>query len=187
MQKKETVSISLHEAIPLLSHLKKELYAEKRLRRERAVDIFPKDGFHGTSEDVDELTERIDNLRHAIHLLSMKIAEANRTTNVDFSFYGKDKLTIADAINLARQLHDEIDELAFLASRPKQPQPHRNHFSNETLYERATFDVDKYRAKADQLRRLANRLSLEIDRANFSTFILINRETEFDPYLLVEL
>lgn len=60
-------------------------------------------------------------------------------------------------------------------------------WGGEPAYSRATYEVDKYKRRLARLRKTANRLSLEIDRANFNSYIEIDREKNFDPGEFVDL
>lgn len=181
MASENTVKLSLHEAVPLLSQLKKDLLELRSERRKKAIITYPHGHYDGINADVSQLSDRIESLRWSIHVLRSKIARANQENYVDFKYGEEENLTILDAINYARDLRREIEELEYLASCPERPRVSRGVYGGEALFERASFDVNKIRSTLASRRREANKLSVEIDKANFNTYIEIDVNKEFDP------
>lgn len=114
----DVVKITLHEAIPFLSHIQKELQRKRCGRRERAVVRYSSSAPVSKSDKVDVLTDEINALIKTSCVLQSKIAEANQANHVDFEWEERSPLTIAQAIDLARQLRMEIRELEYLAVQP---------------------------------------------------------------------
>lgn len=177
----KVVRLNLNEAIPLLAEIRNQLADRRNKRRQVATVFFQKGEVVEKSNEVDTLTDEINKLIKAAQVLQAKIARANLDNYVDFEVNSR-KLTIAEAIDYNRELRRELMGLEDLARQPKQPVLlyHRVRVG-ESVYEIATFDVERYEKEAQRLRRFVNRLSMEIDRANFNTYIEIDVENEFDP------
>lgn len=171
-----SAQISLREALPLVAQIERMIREKQAERSEKSVVRIDKGEQHEKTADVDNLTEEIRRLQRDLRTLQVEIQKANLTTHVEFQDENGEKLLLADAILLVKQMREELEHLRQLAAKPEKPVAVRGVgigrvYAEGPAYEVATFDVDKYKNAYKSLQRKANALSNAIERANFDAMI----------------
>lgn len=162
--------ISLREALPLVSQIEKMIREKQTERAEKAVIEFQKGEKYEKTDEVDRLTEEIARLQSDLRKLQLEIQKANLNHLVNYTDESGRKLTLAEALILAKHLREELERWKSLASKPDKPRM-LVRLQSGTVMQVASFDVNAYKEKIKALSRKVNRLSSEIERANFDAMI----------------
>ncbi|WP_106767583.1 hypothetical protein [Paenibacillus faecalis] len=113
---------------------------------------------------VDVITEEIDAISTDFRKLDLLMAISNTTETI--SWNGAN-ITVMEAIELAKQMRNEIGQLAHLGSRKKlERQNSRGLEGSVTLFNVALYDPEAYQAAARKKEREVTKLSSLIEHAN---------------------
>ncbi|UJL46904.1 hypothetical protein KFZ58_02860 [Virgibacillus sp. NKC19-16] len=140
------------------------LIQEKINERENAayVEFAKGDDEVLPDKSFDQLTEELKLVRKDYRKIDYLIAKAN----IDHIIKWEDgDLSIAEAIELAKQLRGEVNLLKrFGMNKPIDRLG--NYHMQETIYRKALFDPSKLKERAMKLEKKANRLSMAIEKQN---------------------
>ncbi len=113
---------------------------------------------------VDVITEEIDTVSADYRKLDLLMAISNTTETISWN---GGSITVMEAIELAKQIRNEIGQLAHLGSRKKlERQSSRGHDGSVTLFTVALYDPEAYQAAARKKEREVTKLSSLIEHAN---------------------
>lgn len=161
-------AVALAEAIPLMAQMEKTIYDLRMQINESATLHIEKGETPEPEQDVHELIDELHRVQNDLLKLRLLCAQANQNTLVDYYDEFGNQLTLAEALLLVKQMRETLSLYKSLALRPAKPV--RLRLSSD-LFEVASFDPSIFKKKARSLERKVNRLSAEIDRANFNTTI----------------
>lgn len=163
--------ISLAQAVALRSVLSKQIEDLIDERRSIAVVTVPKgEKYEKPSRNIEQVTAELEEVYDAYRQLDLKMAEANLNHTIEWD---NQPLTIMEAIELAKQMRNELSELKSFAARQKQE--YSSSWRDHVMVTFALYDPDQYKEKAKKLERKVNRLSYLIEAANHQVFF------EFPP------
>lgn len=161
-------TVTLAEAIPLMAQMEKTI-SDLRIQINKSATVHIEKGETPEPEqDVHELIDELHRVQNDLLNLRLLCAQVNQNTLIDYYDESGNQLTLAEALLLAKQMRETLSLYKSLASKPAKPV--RLRLSSD-LFEVATFDPSVFKKKARSLERKLNRLSAEIDRANFNTTI----------------
>lgn len=121
------------------------------------------------TRSVDVITEEIDAVSTDFRKLDLLMAISNTTETISWN---GTLITVMEAIELAKQLRNEIGQLAHLGSRKKlERQSSRGHEGSVTLFNVALYDPEAYQATARKKEREVTKLSSLIEHANHNSKI----------------
>lgn len=130
------------------------------------------------ARSVDVITEEIDAVSTDFRKLDLLMAISNTTETISWN---GTHITVMEAIELAKQMRNEIGQLAHLGSRKKlERQSSRGHEGSVTLFNVALYDPEAYQATARKKEREVTKLSSLIEHANH------NSKISFDPAKYME-
>lgn len=162
------MNISLAEAIPLKSSLSRRIQELVRERQQVSTVTIQPDG---TKEEhkrtIEEVAAELETTRSHYRELDIAIAKANVTST--FKWQEKD-ITILEAIELAKQIRGEVNELKRFGSQKKK-ETQRSWGTEQPTVVETTYDPDEYRKEALVLEKRVQKLSALIDKTNHVTEI----------------
>ena len=163
--------ISLAEAVKLKSilHTKfRELFQERR----RAAFVTIEKGATPVSNgrSVAQVEKELDDVRKDIRTLDRLVYEANINNTVNFL---GEELTLVEAIEYAKQIRYEADEVKDLSYSEKE-EIQMGYGDRISVVRVALFEPESYRIKADEYERLAHKLSNLINAKNYQVQIDFN-------------
>lgn len=160
--------INLAEAVKLKSILHKkftDLFNERR--RVAFVTIEKGEQAVRAGLTIEQVEQQLDEVRKDIRTLDRLVYEANVTNTVSFL---DESLTLVEAIELAKQLRQEAEEVKDLAITEKE-EPQYGYGEHVAIIRVALYDPEVYRERADQLERQAHKLSNLINAKNYAVQI----------------
>lgn len=170
--------VTLAEVIPLMAQMEKTAASLRSQIQECSVVLVEKGGVPEPDQDVHALIDELDRISDHLRTLRLLCAKANQSTLIDYYDESGKQLTLAEALLLVKQLRSKLSLYQELALKPARPV--RRPWGGE-MFEVATFDPAVFRKQARSLERKVNRLSAEIDRANFTTMIEVDVSDYIDP------
>jgi hypothetical protein len=184
------MKMSLAELRLVLENKEKELMTLLQRRNECLVNVYKKTNgnkelMHEKHEfTVDELTQKIAEVRKAIRKLRLCSTIANVNTLVDFTVDGE-KTTLQEAIFLIKQYRVEAENFRTMSekkatSKIVDPLCFSSNSNVDRSYEEITeptYNTKLYREKAEKLEKLITKLELAINKANLTTEV----EVDFLP------
>lgn len=157
------MKISLLEALPLRNTISRRI---QDLLSERDTVAFVQyekgEEYEKPDRTVDEVTEELNEVRRDFRKLDVLVYQANLEAKITWD---DEEISIAEAIELAKQLRGEAGRLKSYAKSKKQERNH-NYGSDTIIYEKAMFDPAEMQKRVLKLEKMANRLSLNIEKAN---------------------
>ena len=131
---------------------------------------------------VDEILEDMDKVEGDLRRLRVTRDLANHQAIVAWKIEGYDKLSIAEALELAKQLRERLNLYRQMAR--ENPNVHsvvhlRSFGSGTEMLGRVTYEPAFYQHHAKKLERQVNALSIAIDKANQT----VQLEFDASPYL----
>ncbi|MBH8599424.1 MULTISPECIES: hypothetical protein [unclassified Thermoactinomyces] len=156
------MQISLAQAVALRNILARKIQELINERSQVAIISVPKgEQFERPNKTIESLTEEINEVRS--HFRQLDVAMA--TANLNHTIHWDDQdITIMEAIELAKQMRGELQELKRFGSRKKQE--YSSHYGEVVMVEHALYDPAEYQEKAKKLERKVNRLSYLIEAEN---------------------
>jgi hypothetical protein len=160
--------IPLAEAVKLKSILQKK-FTELIDERRRVAFISVEKGTIAQREGrtITIVEQELDVIRKDIRTLDRLIYVANSTHTI--SFLGEE-LTVVEAIEYAKQLRLEAIEARSFSENEKETMEY-GFGEHVQMVRVALFDPEAYRLRADELERLAHRLSNAINAKNYEVKI----------------
>lgn len=161
------MQITLAEALPLLNVISNRINDLVSDREDSSYIIVEKgEKYERPRYDLFKLTEEIEQAWKDYVTLSKEIARANLENTIEWD--GK-QITIAEAIDLAKQIRAEIVHLRRLANRRKQEYVGGNR--EKLLVKVLLYEPEEAKKLALKLERKVNRLSSLIEAKNHSVMI----------------
>lgn len=121
------------------------------------------------ARSVDVITEEIEAISADYRKLDLFMGISNTTETIPWN---GTHITVMEAIELAKQMRNEIGQLAHLGSRKKlERQSSRGHEGSVTLFNVALYDPESYQATARKKEREVTKLSSLIEHANHNSKI----------------
>lgn len=166
------MKITLAQAVPLRTIISRRI---QELLQERvnvsSVEVEQGEKYEKPARSMEEITAELEVARNDFRALDVAMAKANLENTIEWD--GKE-ISIMEAIELAKQLRGEVDQLKKFGKRKKQER--HTSWRNETVtIAYAMYDPEEYRKRALKLERQVNRLSQEIEAKNHRV------EFEFEP------
>lgn len=172
--------ITLAEAVPLLKVIENRIRDLVQERERNSFVLIEKgDNYTRPDRDVELITKEIEEAQRDYRKLAKAIAEQNLNNYIEWD---GDKISIAEAIELAKQLRSESQNLKRLAAYKKHEYENRGFGDTSNLIRVALYEPDEVRQQALKLERKANRLSALIEAKNHTiTFTVegIEKYTDF--------
>lgn len=156
--------ITLAQAIPLEKVIRRRI-GELMLERHNVATATVVKGEEPEplSRTVEMITSEIEKAQADLCRLTEMIAIANLNHTVEWN---KEKISLTRALEMARQMRSELQQLKNLASK-KKVQRVTGRFTGETdLLQVTTYDPEEYRLKALKLERQVEKLSGDIEHQN---------------------
>lgn len=161
------MQISLAQAVSLRSMLNRRMQELVNEREQVAVVSVPKgEKYEKPTRTVEQVTEELDEVRRHYRQLDLAMARANLTHTVQWDGQA---LPIMEAIELAKQLRAEMQELKRLALRNRQE--YSSNWGEAIMVKYTMYDPDVYKERAKKLERKTNRLSHLIEAANHQAML----------------
>lgn len=158
-------NLSLAEAVKLKSVLAKRIRElEEEMDRVAFVEMEKGGKKPKQSRSLSKVEEEIDDIRNDFRLLDKLMYRANYENTVSFE---GEELTIVEAIELATQLRAKARKFKEFGTAVKEEMQF-GYGEGVPIVRLATFDPEKYRLKAVETERLANRLSNAVNTKNYS-------------------
>ncbi len=169
--------LSLAELLPLKVTMSK-LIQDKIQERDSVAYVEFGKGDDEVLPDMtfDQVTEGLKEIREDYRKIDFLIAKANVDHMVDWE---DGKLSIAEAIELAKQLRGEASLLKRFG-RSKPMERVETYHMQDTMFRKALFEPSKLKARAEKLEKKANRLSMAIEKQNHKIEVEFK---EADKYL----
>lgn len=160
--------ISLAEAVKLKSILQSK-YRELHTERMRVAYILVEKGVEAKREGrtLEVVEDEIAKIQKDIRTLDRLVYEANVKNFISFN---DEELTLVEAIELAKQLRVEVNEIKEFASSEKEELQY-GYGESVLMVRVALFDPEHYRLKSEQLERQAHKLSNLINAKNYEVRI----------------
>ena len=161
----ETISmkISLLEALPLRNTISRRIQDLLSERHNVAFVQFEKgEEYEKPERTVEEVTKELNEVRRDFRKLDILVYKANLEAKITWD---DEEICIAEAIELAKQLRGEAGNLKVFAQSKKQERNY-SYGSEVPSYEKALFDPSDMQKQVIKLEKMANRLSLTIEKAN---------------------
>lgn len=157
------MTLSLAEALPLRKQLSNEINRLTREREANAYIEFVKDmEFEEPKRDFEVITEELTKVRNDFREIDFAIDKAN-VTHI-FEFEGS-RISLKEAIELSKQMRIETHSLERFGQSKKMTKE-VTYGSSVPSYRKALFNPDDLTDKARRLLKLANRLSMDIEKQN---------------------
>ena len=157
------MKISLLEALPLRNTISRRIQDLLSERDSVAFVQFEKgEEYEKPERTVDEVTDELNEVRRDFRKLDVLVYQANLEARITWD---NEKISIAEAIELAKQLRGEAGRIKHYANSKKQERNH-GYGSDIIIYEKAMFDPAEMQKRVIKLEKMANRLSLDIEKAN---------------------
>jgi hypothetical protein len=157
------MQISLLEALPLRNSISRRIHELLQERDRVAFVEFEKgDEYEKPERTVDDVTKELNVVRNDFRLLDVLVAKANLEAKV---IWDNKEISIVEAIELAKQLRGEAVKLKQYGISKKQERK-QSYGETKTVYRKAMFEPSALEKEGLKLERLANRLSLAIEKAN---------------------
>ncbi|MGM0898528.1 MAG: hypothetical protein ACQEV0_11545 [Bacillota bacterium] len=158
-------NLSLAEAVKLKSVLAKRIHElEEEMDRVAFVEVEKGDKKPKQARSLSKVEEEIDDIRNDFRLLDKLMYRANYENTVSFD---GEELTIVEAIELATQLRAKARKFKEFGTAVKE-ELQFGYGEGVPIVRLAMFDPEKYRLKAVETDRLANRLSNAVNTKNYS-------------------
>ena len=166
--------IPLAEAVKLKSILQKK-FNELSSERRRVAFITVEKGTEAKREGrtLQVVEQELDVIRKDIRMLDRLVYIANSTHTISFL---EEQLTIVEAIEYAKQLRLEAAEARIFSEYEKETLEY-GYGDNVQMVRVALFDPEQYRQRADELEKIAHKISNAINAKNYEVKI------EFDDSL----
>lgn len=159
----DTLNISLLEALPLRNSINRRIQELLQERDRVAYVEFEKDEKYELPERTfDNVTTELNKTREDYRQLDVLVTKANIDAKVKWD---EKEISITEAIELAKQLRGEANKLKAYGMVKKQERK-QSYGETKTIYRKALFEPSKMQEQGLKLERLANRLSLAIEKAN---------------------
>jgi hypothetical protein len=156
------MKISLAQAVALRNILARRIQELLTERSQVAVVTVPMgEKFELPLRTIEEVTEELNEVRAHYRQLDVAMAFANISHTISWD---GEEITIMEAIELAKQLRGELNELKRFASRKKQE--YRSEYGEVVMVEHALYDPNEYKEEAKKLEKRVNRLSYLIEAEN---------------------
>lgn len=157
------MKISLLEALPLRNTISRRIQDLLMERDSVAFVEFEKgEEYEKPERTVEEVTTELNEVRKDFRKLDVLVYKANLEAKITWD---DEEICIAEAIELAKQLRGEAGRLKFFANSKKQERQ-QSYASDLPIYQKALFDPAEMQRRVIKLEKLANRLSLNIEKAN---------------------
>jgi uncharacterized protein YeeX (DUF496 family) len=157
------LEISLLEALPLRNAIARRIQELLQERDRVAFVEFEKgEEYEKPERSVEEITTELNEVREDYRKLDVLVAKANLEAKVEWD--GKE-ITITEAIELAKQLRGEASKLKNYGRSKKQERKY-SIGDTKTVYRKALFEPSEMQKQGLKLERMADRLSLAIEKAN---------------------
>lgn len=167
------MEIVLNEAVRLKSVVSRKL-RELLTERERIsfVTVSSKKVEEGASYEkhdrtVEEVTLDIEEVRKEEREISYALSKANLENTVKWD--GED-IPLTTGLLLSKQLRAELEGLKSFSIRNK-VETSFSYSSSESNYDLAQYEPKEYKKKADKLERQVNKLSSDLNAANYSIYV----------------
>lgn len=170
------MKITLAQAIQLSSQLDKDVHKSKMALITEGIITFEHGQPYETTDKVNIVYAELQTLMDHIFELKSKIMQTNMVTTVDYELNGH-TLNVYEAITLVKQYREIIERLESLSMIPEKPRLERNF--TESCYKVANFNVSDYAKELKKYKRMANRLSTEIDKVNYTQLIDVDWADEY--------
>lgn len=160
--------ISLAEAVKLKSILQSK-YRELVSERSRVAFIVVEKGTEAKREGrtIEAVEVELAVIQKDIRTLDRLVYEANVQHTVSFN---GEELTLVEAIELAKQLRLEVNEIKQFASSEKEDMQY-GYGESVTMVRVALFEPEHYRLKSEELERQAHKLSNLVNAKNYQVQI----------------
>jgi len=161
--------ITLAEAIPLRKMLERRIHELFSERWDKSYVVIEKgECYEPYSRTMDQVSVEIYELQRDYRFLGRVVSEANLSEKMAWN---GEELTMLEAIELAKQMRTDLNQLKTFASRKKMERvAERGRRGSgaeaSSLLTVALFDPEEYRQKALKLERQVNRLSAMIEHQN---------------------
>jgi hypothetical protein len=162
------MTITLAEAIPLRKVIERRIYELQNERTNVSVLSIEKgEQYDAPVRNVDVVTNEIHEAQKEYRTLQTLISRANLDHHVEWD---GGELSLTEAIELAKQMRNEIEHFKRLGNRKKiERESGRRGLlgdGNSHLLSVAQYEPEEYRVKALKFERQSNKLSALIERKN---------------------
>lgn len=158
------MQISLLEALPLRNSISRRIQELLQERDRVAYVEFEKgEEYETPDKTIEEVTNELNEVRNDYRHLDLVVTKANLEAKV---VWDDQEITITEAIELAKQLRGEAHKIKSYGNSKKQDRKPQNYGETRTVYRKAMFEPSKLQKEGLKLERIANRLSLAIEKAN---------------------
>lgn len=170
----EKNSITLAEALPLLKSLENHISELTHERDKSSYVLVDKEDLKSNkieypARTVDQITAEIEQAHAAYRKLMDAVARANLTNTIEWE---GERITIAEALELAKWYRQEAGALKRLAWRRKQEYETKG-LGESNLIRLALYEPEEMRRRAMLLTRKANKLSALIEVKNHSVYLTV--------------
>lgn len=157
------MKISLLEALPLRNTISRRIQDLLTERDSVAFVEFEKgEEYEKPERTVEEVTTELNEVRRDFRKLDILVYKANLEATITWD---DEEICIAEAIELAKQLRGEAGRIKVFARSKKQER--QSSYGGEVyLFQKAMFDPAEMQKRVIKLEKLANRLSLNIEKTN---------------------
>lgn len=163
------MQISLLEALPLRNSISRRIQELLQERDRVAYVEFEKGEDHETPEKtIEEVTNELNEVRNDYRQLDLVVTATNIVAKIEWN---GGEITITEAIELAKQLRGEANKLKSYGNSKRVDRKPQNYGETRTIYRKAMFEPSKLQKEGLKLERIANRLSLAIEKANHNQMI----------------
>lgn len=163
------MQISLLEALPLRNSISRRIQDLLQERDRVAYVEFEKgEEYYLPEKSFDQVTQQLSETRKDYRQLDVLVTQANLNAKVQWD---EKDISITEAIEEAKQLRGEANKLKGYGMSKKQERKPQSFGETNTVYRKAMFDPSEKQKEGLKLERMANRLSLAIEKANHNYMI----------------
>lgn len=157
------MQITLKKAVHLKSIISGKIQELLRERNEVAyVEVLKGEEYEKPTRTIEEITTELEAARTDYRKLDTLATKANLETTVSWD---SQAINLVEALEFAKQMRGELGYLQRFGNSKKQ-QRQMNFRSDTEYFTVALFEPQEYKAKAEKLKRRADKLSDLIDEAN---------------------
>ncbi|WLR41210.1 DIP1984 family protein [Bacillus carboniphilus] len=173
------MKITLAQAVPLRSIISRYI-ADLLEERDSVstVETIVGEKYEKPVRSVDDVTIEIERSRKDFRRLDTSMAEMNLQAKV---FWDDKEISITEAIELAKQLREEVNVFKEYGKRKKQTLSSNWHHEEKVMIH-TLYDPEEYRKKALKLERQVNRLSQDIEAKNHQVEFEFKSATRYLDY-----
>lgn len=163
------MKITVAEARLLKNAVSKKLHDLLRERSQIAFVEYEKgEEYTPYERTFDEVSKEIEKTREHYRVVKRALADSNLHTTIEWN--GKE-LSIVEALELVKQLRTEAEDLKTFGNSQQVERISRGAFDTKVSYKKALFNPPAIKKEGEKMLKMANRLSILIDKANFNAMV----------------